>query len=165
MSGKVSGKARGFTFVELLTVMILVGILAAVIVPRLLDNTGVAGPAFRSDVLNALRYAQKTAVSHRRLVCATFSQSSGGNNSRVVLNIAQANPPGAAGCNAALPSPDGAPYVSTHAAVGLGANAVLYFQPSGQISSDAAGTQLASGQVQVSGEAAIQYHGATGYVY
>lgn len=161
----MNDKVSGFTFVELLTMMILLGILAAVIVPRLLDNTGVAGPAFRSDVLNALRYAQKTAVSHRRLVCATLSQASGGSNSQVVLNIALANPAGAAGCTATLSSPDGAPYVSSHAAVGLGADAALYFQPTGQISSDAAGTQLASGQVQVNGEPAIQYHGATGYVY
>ncbi|QBE66663.1 pilus assembly FimT family protein [Pseudoduganella lutea] len=114
----MNARAQGFTLVELVTVMILIGVLAAVAVPRLIGSGGVASTGFRADVVSALRYAQKTAVSHRRTVCATVSASA------VTLRIASTNPPAAGNptltCDTDLPSPDGTPYASRNANVTAG---------------------------------------------
>lgn len=53
----------GFTIVELVTVIALVGILAAVSGPRFFDLDGFTGEFFFSDTLAAVRYAQKLAIA------------------------------------------------------------------------------------------------------
>jgi MSHA pilin protein MshC len=139
--------------------MVVLGVLAAVAMPRLTGNTGFAGAAFRGDIVSALRYAQKTAVSHRRLVCASIGASS------VTLSIAQANP--SSDCGVALTSPDGEPYTSKNStikATGAFLTSGLFFQPSGTITTDGAGTALAVGSISVNEQADIQVQGATGYV-
>ena len=67
--------ARGFTLVELVTIMILLGILAVVAIPRM-DTSAYHAAQFHDQTVAALRYAQKTAVSHRRLVCVSFPDTS-----------------------------------------------------------------------------------------
>jgi MSHA pilin protein MshC len=151
----------GFTLPELITVMVVIGILSAVALPRMMDNRVLTGSVFRADVVSALRYAQKSAVSHRRLVCATFTTPT-----TVTLTIASANPAGA--CNTALSAPDGSPYKSKDASIqasGYPAGGVLYFQTVGTITSDGAGTTVFSGNIAVTGQAApVRVDGATGYV-
>ena len=64
--------ARGFTLVELITVMILVGILAFAIVPvfnnRTFDERG-----FSDAVRSALQHARHVAVASRRHVCVAVA--------------------------------------------------------------------------------------------
>jgi len=152
-------RQAGFTIVELVTVMVVLGVLAAVAMPRLTGNTGFAGVAFRGDIVSALRYAQKTAVSHRRLVCASIDAST------VTLSIAQANPSTA--CGVALTSPDGDPYTSKNAAItatGTFLTSGLFFQPDGRITTGGSGATLAVGAIGVTEQADIRVQGATGYV-
>lgn len=64
----------GFTMIELVTIMIVLGILAVVALPRL-DTGGYRALEFHDRAVAALRHAQKTAASHRRMVCAVFTAS------------------------------------------------------------------------------------------
>lgn len=153
---------QGFTTLELIVVMVLLGILAVVALPRLIGDDAVAESAFHSDVVSALRYAQKTAVSHRRLVCAQLTANS------VTLQVAASNPAAACG-TALLPAPDGAAaFASTsRTSLTLSAGALpatMFFQPDGRITSDLAGSALWSAAVTVADQPAITIAGATGYV-
>lgn len=104
-----SGKniQRGFTMVELIMTIVIVGILAAVVAPRFFDNTVFQSRGFADQVQASLRYAQKIAIAQRRNVCAAFTAST------VTLNIASATG-AASACNTNLVSPTGdASYVIT----------------------------------------------------
>lgn len=153
-------RTGGFTIVELVTIMVVIGVLSAIAIPKLTGNTGFAGAAFRSDIVGALRYAQKTAVGHRRLVCATLAASS------VTLSIAPDNP--ATSCTATLTNATGEPYASQDATITASGALLLlgnlYFQPDGTITTNAAGTTLAAGVISVTEQPNITVAGATGYV-
>lgn len=54
---------RGFTLVELVTVMIIVGLISAFALPRFFDTQRFDNRGFYSEVINAVRYAQQLAVA------------------------------------------------------------------------------------------------------
>lgn len=153
--------AAGFTLVELVLVIVLVGILAFAALPRMESGQIFRQVAFRDQVMASLRHAQKSAVSHRRLVCAEVS------GNQVSLTVAARF--GDTACGAGpLPGPDGRlpAAVSPSAAISLTAapGSSLFFQPSGSVTADAAGTALADFQLTVTDQPPIQVWGATGYV-
>jgi len=143
--------------VELITVMIILGILSAVAIPRLIGGSDMASRNFRTDVQSALRYAQKASTSHRRLVCATVSAKS------VTLQISSINP--ASACDTNLANPAGQNYSTNDANVSAGGlTGTLFFQPWGRITTDGAGNTIASGSITITGADPVTIDGATGYV-
>ena len=66
-------RTTGFTLVELVTVLIIVGILAAVAAPRLVDRYGTSERGFYDQVQAALRYAQQISLASRHNVCVTVN--------------------------------------------------------------------------------------------
>lgn len=144
---------NGFTLVELIVTMILVGILAIAVIPRFADRSGFDARGFRDGTLSVLRYAQKSAVAQRRQVCVTFGAGS------VSLRIASV---WGGACNTNLSGPDGsAPYsIAAPAASGFVTQPANFsFLPSG--------TASASQTINVTGMPAspINVVAATGHVY
>jgi MSHA pilin protein MshC len=56
-------RAAGFTFVELLVVIVIIGIVAAFAAPRLLDDRTFLQRGYYEELVAALKYAQKLAVA------------------------------------------------------------------------------------------------------
>lgn len=152
---------RGFTMVELVTVMVLLGVLAAIGIPRLVGGNGTKATVFGDQVASALRLAQKNAVARRRVVCAEAQGTT------VTLRIRTAPGPGA--CDAQIAGLADDLFVSGAAGVTVtGAPAMLFFQPDGTISAgqDAAPFDRYLLQIMDSTteQRTIVLQGSTGYV-
>jgi len=149
----------GFTMVELVMVILMLGILAVFVMPRM-DTSAYRALEFHDKAVAALRYAQKTATSHRRLVCVAFTAST------VTLTIAQVNP--AASCVASLTLPGGGSNVVQSSdsanAIFSPVPASLYFQPDGRATADTAGLTIYAASPTINAATSITVVGATGYV-
>ena len=88
---------RGFTLVELITVMVIAGILAVAAIPRFFTKNTFDSRGFYDQVISTLRYAQKAAVAKHRFVCVEFTTN------RMITLTYDPTPPGAAHLVAACP--------------------------------------------------------------
>lgn len=150
---------HGFTLVELVTVLLLIAILAAVAVPRLDASRGLTQAAWRDQVLAALLQARMLAQGHRRLVCVSVATG------EVRLTIATANP--ASSCASVVPGTDGdARWAHDGQGLAMAASpaGALYFQPDGRITSDGAGTTPVDATITISGLTSLILVGETGHV-
>ena len=102
MQGQRAVEKAGFTLVELVMVIVIVGILAAVAAPRFFDTNVFQSRGFADQVQASLRYAQKQAIAQRRNVCVALAAST------ITLTIASASG-AASACNTNLVSPSGQP--------------------------------------------------------
>ena len=69
------GATRGFTLVELVTIMIVIGIIGLVAMPRFFDRQGFDARGFHDEVKAVVRYGHKAAVAQRRAVSVNTTAS------------------------------------------------------------------------------------------
>lgn len=80
----------GFSIVELVVTISIVGLLAAVAVPRFVSVQGFDSRGFHDEAIGLVRYAQKTAIAWRRsvYVCVTASELRAGASSGCATPVA-----------------------------------------------------------------------------
>jgi MSHA pilin protein MshC len=64
-------RQQGFTLIELVTVLILLGIVSLAVMPRMTNLASFAARGYVDQAQAALRHAQKTAIAQRRWVAVT----------------------------------------------------------------------------------------------
>ena len=66
-------RESGFTIVELVAVIVITGIIAAIAAPRFIGVDAFDARGSFSTLVSALRYAQKTAIAQRTTVCVNVN--------------------------------------------------------------------------------------------
>ncbi len=153
-AGRSWTRKAGFTTVELVVTLVIIGLLASIALPRFQDNTAFTQRGFSDEVRTALRYAQKVAITKRREVCVDFPAG------QVVLTFNPSTIPGAA-CSSAVNLPgQSAPYsINAPTGIALIASANFRFNGLGQPS-------VAPVTVALTGRALpITVSAETGYVF
>jgi len=140
---------HGFTLVEMVTALVIVGVLATFAAPRFIDRNAFDSRGFHDQVASTLRYAQKAAIAQHRFVCVAFPA-----NNKISLTQGSGS-----SCGGNLASPSGQPaYTISSSNATMSGYAPFYF--------DALGRPSASGVIAVNGYAtAITVEAETGYVH
>lgn len=141
---------RGFTLIELIMVIVILGVLAVFAAPRIFNTDDFRARGFHDETLSLLRYAQKMAIAQRRTVCVTL------NPTGVALNIFATNPETGTCAGAPVLAPPNAP----QGGAGLvGVPNAFQFTPLG--STD----QAAAIVITIANSTAITVEAGTGYVH
>jgi MSHA pilin protein MshC len=137
----------GFTLIELIMVIVIMGVLAVFAAPMFrTDDFKARG--FHDETLSLLRYAQKTAVAQRRVVCVTLSPAG------VSMTMDKSTPPDGT-C-------DSAPTMPNTPNVGSGlASSVATFKFTALGSTD----QSSNVTITIANAAGITVEWGTGYVH
>lgn len=147
---RIVDNQRGFTLVELIMTMVIIGILAAVVAPRFFDNNVFQSRGFADQVQASLRYAQKVAIAQHRFVCVAFSSTS------ITLSTGATT-----ACGTPLASPSGDPSYVVNAPSGVAFTAL----PTG-FSFDALGRPSTAQTLAIAGAVnSITIESETGYVH
>jgi MSHA pilin protein MshC len=152
----------GFTLIELIMVVVLLGVLAVFAAPRILNTGDFYARGFHDETQAYLRYAQKTAIAQRRTVCVTFASTS--------VSLAIASAPATSSCAAAgtLKGPKGESPATATARSGVAFTSTptsFNFDGLGQPITSAGNAQ-ATQVIQVSGVSkSITVETETGYVH
>ena len=113
---------RGFTLVELVIVMVLLGIISSIAIPRFFDRQGFTDHGFYTEVINALRYAQQHAVATNCDVQVTLTSTGYSLHRRAV------NCNGVGGFTLAIANPTNpaADFANTQADITITANSNIF---------------------------------------
>jgi MSHA pilin protein MshC len=155
----------GFTLIELIVMIIIMGVLSVYALPRLFTPSDFDAFGFHGETLSYLRYAQKTAIAQRRTVCVAFTLSS------VSLTISSAPSTNNCATTGVLIGPKGeSGTVTLNAKAGVSFSSLptaFYFDAQGQpITTAGMGAAQGTQTIQVSGVAkSITIETATGYVH
>jgi MSHA pilin protein MshC len=98
-------RSHGFTLGELVLTIVIMGILAAVALPRLMSSKAFASRGFYDEAQAVVRYAQKTAIAWRRtiVVCISANELSAISNSDCNSPVALAHPVSGAALKSTAP--------------------------------------------------------------
>jgi MSHA pilin protein MshC len=141
----------GFSLIELIMVMVIVGILAVVVAPRFFDANVFKSRGFADQIQSALRYAQKEAVAQHRMVCVALASTS--------LSLTIANTSAAVTCTPSLLLPAGGSSITAPSGV------TMTFT-SANFTFDALGRTAAAQTITISGATnSIIVEAETGYVH
>lgn len=142
---------RGFTLVELIGIIAIVGILAAVAAPRFFSANAFQARGYEDGARGFIRYAQKLAIARRGSVYVHVTSSG------LTLCVTQATP-----CGSALPGPDG----TTPFEIALPAR-VTQSPAAAVLGFDARGRPSAGLTLTITGEGArvLTVEAETGYVH
>jgi MSHA pilin protein MshC len=149
---------RGFTLIELIMVMVLLGILAVYAAPRMFNSGDFYARGFHDETLALLRYAQKTAIAQRRMVCVAFTTTT----ASLTIAAAAATP----SCTNPLTGPKGDLPGTINARSGVtysASPASLSFDGLGQPTATLLSVQVANGGDAISKTVTIEP--VTGYIH
>lgn len=104
---------RGFTVTELVVVILILGILAVVVLPRLFDRKGFDARSFYDDIGAAVRLAQKLAIASQQPIYVTVT----GNTLKLCHDAA---------CSQPVQDPAGGNFVRT-APAGVSLNGTSFY--------------------------------------
>lgn len=93
----LAARCAGFTMLELVTVILIAGILSFMAVGRLNDTGEVNAHGFAEQIASTVRFAQEAAVSQRRLMYVNVNAGSGTINVCLDSSAACAQPLAAPG--------------------------------------------------------------------
>jgi type II secretory pathway pseudopilin PulG len=82
---------KAFTLIELVMIIVLIGIIAVVVAPKLGDVTSTKAAAFRDKLRADIRYAQNLAMTQNRRYRVYFNTAPSPNPGYVVVNDANGN--------------------------------------------------------------------------
>ena len=157
--------SAGFTFTELIVILLVIGILAAVAIAKLSNINVIQQRSEYDKVFSAIQYARKSAIAQRRYACVAVSATA------VSLTL-DSNPPESTATPfggscpfataLALPAPDPTPSCASNQTCVKNTSIA---STSGSFQFDPRGRGSAQVVITVSGFPAITVDAETGYVH